>query len=473
LLNEKLKADLSTFEGQRPVLVVTNVMPSQILSYLNKSDNIKAALGRSNSKKFESILSYLHEFLVDAMGGECHIHSISDIASKMKLSVSSIRRTLEECEKTGLITKHVIQMKTFRFTTWELTYPNIHQESVEPVPVKTLPIRSKSEAGSDKQLLNWAENFEQQDSNMVLLYGKNIFKILQALFIKKADRKNALQSVQSIVNFNFNKIPATISCNVNSELPYSDDLIKYFSILECVEQSMRENSIRDPSSVLKKITYEVPINKIIEQLGTSTNSINRADVVKSIRRLEARIELSELPESEYLSGKENFISFQPLANVSVLKVKKLDRKTVTGDGVMIATFTLPNFIVNSLIQRVREGSFQTEELSHIQHTGLIEDLLELPSAWVKGRYDLLAATLLTVKSEQSQDNDGKYFTSWSKLHSEIESSRSPGTLKLAVCKLALKKGAKQYNSSPPKYVLSYRDVEATFDSDGVTISLSK
>lgn len=471
LLNEALTSQLIEFDGQRPYLMVTTVSPARIQSYLNKSETIKASLGRSYTPKIEAILNYLHDAMSVNIDNDIHIFSINDIAININVSVSSVRRTLEACEKIGVLTKHAINMKSFNFNTWELSFPKIHQEvEGELMPQKPLPIRIKSDQEGDKQLLSWAENMDQQDTNIVLLYGKTIFKILQKLFLKKSDRKSELQSVEAQVIFNNQRIPAIISCNVKSELPYSDDLIKYFAILECVEQSMKENCMRDPLSVLKKITYEVPINKIIEQLGIAANATNRNEVVKSIRRLEAKIELPELPETEYLSGKDSFISFQPLANVSVLRVKKLDRKKVTGNGVMIATFTLPEFIVNSLIQRV--GAIKREELEHIQHTGLIEDLLELPSAWVKGRYDLLAETLLTVKATQTQDDDGRYFTSWANLHIDIETSRSPGTLRLAVCRLAMKKGAKESNGKVPKIILTYKDVVAVFDNEGVTISLN-
>lgn len=469
MLSAEIKDALTLNDGMRPYVLVSDIAPAKLLNYLTKHAPVVQSLGKNHHGKLITFLSFLHDQIAIADEKPFYIFSIYSISEALKISVTTLRRSIEQFETHGLLKRHSITNKNYSFNTWELAHPTIQQEADERLSkggaVTPVPIREKHEK-TDKQLLNWAENLDQQETRM-LLYGRSIFQIFRDLFIKKTDRKNGHQSITTEIMLNDQPIPAVISCNVNSELPFSDDVIKYFAVLECVEQSMRENFNRFPSSVLKRITYEVPINKIIEQMDIRVGTASRTEVLKSLKRLESKIELSELPESEYLVGKESFISFQPLSNLSILKVKKLDQQKITGEGALIATFTLPEFIVNSLVQRV--CSFKPEQLTNFEQAGLIEELLELPSSWLKGKYDLLAETLLTLKSNQSAFEKGKYFMTWAKLHLAIDSSKSPGTLKLAVWTQAEKKGATVSGSTNRKLTLSYKDIIAEFNDEGVSL----
>lgn len=454
-------------DSKRPFLLVSDVRPSKIMSYLTQNQVVSDNLGKSATNNLKLLLTYLHEQMKTS-DDDFTIFSMMDISNSIGLSASTLRRNFEKYTSFGLLKKHIVKQQSIFFIAWEVSLPDILQE----VKIKTTPSKKShsvqiSSDKTDKLLLNWAENLNQPETNMVILYGRNIFKILKELFLKKHEKKIEKHSISKELMIYNTRIPAVISCNVNSELPYTDDLIRYFALLECVEQSMRENHSRNPGSVLKKITYEVPINKIFEQLGMVASGINRKNMVLSLKRLEAKIELTELPESEYLMGKESFISFQPISNLSVLKVKKLDKVKVTGDGVLIATFTLPDFIVNSLIQRV--GSFTHDSLTSINQAGLIEELLELPSIWLKGKYDLLAEILLTLKAAENTNKNGKIFMTWVDLHHVIESSKGPGALKLAVWALALKKGGFDMGGKTPKLIMRYKDVEVILNDDGVTL----
>ncbi len=276
----------------------------------------------------------------------------------------------------------------------------------------------------------------------------------------------------STVDLNGITLPAILSCNVNTTLPESSDALYYLATLECVKSSLKENVSRAggmANKLLKTSQYQVPINSIIEQLGKEVNGTAREKCIQALLRLDgAKVSLNELPESELYDNTDSFFSFQPLSNLSVMLSKKLDGKNISGKGQSIAMFALPDFIIESIIQSIRSNidteSYLENLSSSLTQSALIEELLEIPSDWVKGKLDVLTECLMLTRSASNQSMN------WSQIYRHINRFRSPNALKVAVMKKAVARGG--VNESKSIVKLSYMNWVAELNDQGITITRS-
>ncbi|MFV7772404.1 hypothetical protein [Shewanella marisflavi] len=459
-------------EKSTPLICLHETSPAIVSRYLNDSQKVVIGEVRTQAKfdKINDLIGMLHR--ISATGEET-ISVPDDLAPELSVSKSTILRILKDCTKVGVMRAISVRKGKTTYSAYVTCLPELTVQDSTSSAGQPKKVSLKHQALAEEHsasTLHWAEDYKLKDQRH-LLYGKNLMAILIRLFQSKPDPDQ--KKVVSTVDLNGITLPAVLSCNVNTTLPESSDALYYLATLECVKSSLKENVSRAggmANKLLKTSQYQVPINSIIEQLGKEVNGTAREKCIQALLRLDgAKVSLNELPESELYDNTDSFFSFQPLSNLSVMLSKKLDGKNISGKGQSIAIFALPDFIIESIIQSIRSdidtGSYLNNLSSSLTQSALIEELLEIPSDWVKGKLDVLTECLMLTRSAANQSMN------WPQIYRHINRFRSPNTLKVAVQKKAIQRGGERETKSIVK--LSYMNWVAELNDQGITITRSE
>ncbi|MCZ4339740.1 hypothetical protein [Shewanella colwelliana] len=456
-------------EKSTPLICLHETSPAIVSRYLN--DAQKVVIGKVGTQgKFDKIIDLIGTLHRISASGEETISVTDELAPQLSVSKSTILRIIKDCTKLGVMRPISVRKGKTTYSAYVTCLPDLTtQDSNASKSHPSLKHQTLVEELS-ASTLHWAEDYKLKDQRH-LLYGKNLMAILIRLFQSKPDPEK--KKVVSTVDLNGITLPAVLSCNVNTTLPESSDALYYLATLECVKSSLKENVSRAggmANKLLKTSQYQVPINSIIEQLGKEVNGTARDKCIKALLRLDgAKVSLNELPESELYDNTDSFFSFQPLSNLSVMLSKKIDGKNISGKGQSIAIFALPDFIIESIIQSIRSDidteSYLDNLSSSLTQSALIEELLEIPSDWVKGKLDVLTECLMLTRSAANQSMN------WTEIYRHIDRFRSPNTLKLAVMKKAISRGGEHVSKSIVK--LSYMNWIAELNDKGISITRSE
>ncbi|MBE8233083.1 MAG: hypothetical protein HAW67_05050 [Endozoicomonadaceae bacterium] len=465
-MDEMVKNELIASPEGKPYVLFKNINFDEFLDEFSKAK--KDSFNPVDIERIKLLISYLA-----SNQKEKYFYSLKVLAEELSVGLITLRRLLDKAFSEKLVVRHSLKaLNSGNFITWE--FKSINEANRINLPTTSLPKSSSKSHISDneKDLLRWSEGHDSLQE-LYLIFGHLIFSVFSTMFLSKKqfNDSDAPKIIEDNVKINGAIVPVEMTCSVNSELPIKDDLLRYFSLLECVANSMRESLLRNPTVELDRSSYEVPLNKINEQLGLSEGGVNRKGTLASLDRLQAKIKILELPDSDILNGKESFINFSPIANLQVYTSNILDGIKVTGAGTKTVVFSLPTLVINSLISYVtgNKGNVQNKGEGRLE---FLEEMFSIPSMLVKGRYSLFTEVLFMVRTKDQKNEDGHYFLTLSEIIRELKLPLKPANLFQRLSKAMILAGGIQINKNQYE-VITNEVSKAVITRDLISIHTSK
>lgn len=433
LLSSKKKSPFIDLSEYSPLSVFDSV-----------SDKAKKIL---SSRQFESVVNLIDalNYLKITQGGILSV--VNDVSPYLGVSHDTVRRHLLLTEKLRIFNKTIIQAPglAYRFQVWTLVIPNTNEL---PNPqVKQQPLIKNNDTDVNSILL-WAQNVEVPSKEKRILYGELLLEIMYQLLPNKHEKVTQRKLSKKMFLHGMSKpIYGRISTS-GENLPDLDDLMIYFAGLKCLLNSMVENFQRNGPDIFSKITYQLPVIRIIEQLDyKGVNGAIRRNIVGAFQRLNnAPIQLSE-DQSLLENTDAAFEGIHLISNLSHYYTKNIESVRTTGKGTSVLTFSLPEFIVDRLITEATyitssNNALGSSKTKNLYSTSFLLDskFHNLPSKWTKRTIDKFVRFASYVRSFIT-DESHEISIPWSQVKRDFYDIRDLSVIKKSYLAMAEKRGA--------------------------------